>query len=139
IGYWYEYYTGDSLLVASGVPTTFTLAPGEYRLYLDKLVRSPYLTVATAPEPVGAIDFFAIQPNPVQDVFQVHFSLAQNTDVTLEMRDMTGKIRAVQGVKNLTEGEQQLEVNSSEWPSGIYFISLRDGLGGVTTKKVVKI
>ena len=139
IGYWYEYYTGDSLLVASGVPTTFTLAPGEYRLYLDKLVRSPYLTVATAPEPVGAIDFFAIQPNPVQDVFQVHFSLAQNTDVTLEMRDMTGKIRAVQGVKNLTEGEQQLEVNSSEWPSGIYFISLRDGLGGVTTKKVVKL
>jgi glycosidase len=139
IGHWYEFYSGDSLLVTSGVPTTFTLSPGEYRLYLDKRVLFPNLSLPVSPEPVGTLDFFSIQPNPAQDFFRANFSLLKNSDVALEIRDMTGKRLDVQLLKNLPEGEQQLDVNTSAWSSGIYFISLRDGFGGVITKKIVKI
>ncbi|MFM8487165.1 MAG: hypothetical protein ACKOCH_12585, partial [Bacteroidota bacterium] len=91
-GNWYEYYSGDTLIVTSGVPVTFSLAPGEYRLYLDKKVELPPYVTLPAGEPVGATDYFAVQPNPVAEQFLVRFSLNERTEVWLESRDISGRV-----------------------------------------------
>ncbi len=139
-GFWYEYYTGDTLFVGSGVPTTFSLPPGGYRLYLDKVVALPtYVQLPVSPEPVGAVEFFAVQPNPVQDAFWVNFSLRENADIYLEIQDVAGRTIENQQFDNLNVGAQQIALNASNWQPGIYFVVLRDTNGGVMTRKLVKI
>ena len=140
IGQWYEYYSGDTLFVGSGVPTSFPLNAGDYRLYLDKVVAlPPYVQLPVAPEPVGAVEFFGIQPNPVQDVFWVNFSLLENADIYLEIRDVAGKVVEKRQFYGLGVGAQQIELNAGAWQSGVYFAILSDEKGGVLTRKLVKI
>lgn len=139
IGWWYEYYTGDSLAVTSGVPTTFNLAPGEYRLYLDKVVSlPPYVQLPVSPEPIGAVDFFNVQPNPVSDICRVQFSLNRDAEIQLEIHDISGKKIIQQTLGNLPAGEQQVQLPASDWRPGFYIISLRDTHGGVISQKLVK-
>ncbi len=140
VGLWFEYYTGDTLFVGSGVPTSFSLVPGEYRLYLDKSVAlPPYVQLPVSPEPVGAVSFFGIQPNPVHEIFWANFSLSENANIYLEIRDVTGKIIETQRFGNLSEGAHQVELNAATWQSGVYFAVLRDAKGGVLPRKLVKI
>ena len=137
-GYWYEYYTGDTLLVTSGVPSTFSMAPGEYRLYLDKKVELPPYVTLPAAEPVGATDYFAVQPNPVADQLLVRFSLNQRSEVWLEIRDMSGRRIEQRDMGTLPEGEYETPVTAGNWPAGIYLATLRDDKGGITSKRVVR-
>jgi hypothetical protein len=140
IGAWYEYYSGDTLLVTSGVPTSFSLAPGEYRLYLDKFVALPSgVSISASKEAIGALDFFELQPNPIQDRLNVLFSLRENASVILEITDISGKSIEVQNFGILLAGQQQVQVESTNWQSGLYFVHLRDSNGGILVKKVVKI
>jgi len=122
------------------VPTSFSLAPGAYRLYLDKVIAlPPYVQLPVKAAPIGALSYFAIQPNPVQDLFWLNFSLLENTDIYLEIRDMAGKVLERQHFDNLPAGAQQVEIKSPNWQPGVYFAVLRDAKGGVSTRKLVKI
>lgn len=139
VGQWYEYYTGDTLLVTSGPPTTFSLAPGEYRLYLDKYVAvPPGLVFSSTQEVRGALEFFEVRPNPVQDNFALYFSLSEAADVQLEITDMAGKVIENQSFEDLPAGEQQFRIDASHWSAGVYFAVLRDAKGGLVARKVVK-
>jgi hypothetical protein len=139
IGEWYEYYTGDTLLVTSGVPTSFALAPGEYRLYLDKYVPlPPGVVISKAGEPSGAVAFADLRPNPAGDAFFVNFSLRENADIRLDITDVAGKSIQNQHFGNLPAGEHQFQVESAHWSPGIYFVTLRDHHGAVSAKKLVK-
>lgn len=139
VGQWFEYYTGDTLLVTSGPPTTFSLAPGEYRLYLDKYVAvPPGLVFSSTQELGGALEFFEVRPNPVQDNFALYFSLSETADVQLEITDIAGKVIENQYFENLPAGEQQFQIDASNWSAGVYFAVLRDAKGGLVARKVVK-
>jgi hypothetical protein len=91
-----------------------------------------------AGEPVGATDYFAVQPNPVAEQFLVRFSLNERTEVWLESRDMSGRVVETRSLGTLSEGEYETAVSSVNWPSGIYLVTLRDGKGGFTSKKIVR-
>lgn len=72
-GMWYEYMSGDSLMV-SDTAMVITLAPGEYRVYLDRKVDrpsgdvttstsetyAPHLAVELAPNPSSERNFFLL-------------------------------------------------------------------------------
>ena len=139
IGQWFEYYTGDTLNVTSGVPTTFTLAPGEYRLYLDKFVALPPGLVVPAKEPLGSVEYFEVNPNPVQDVIVARFSLRESSDLQFEITDIAGRVIENQRFESLPAGEQQFQIMSADWKPGIYFAVLRDASGRVSSRKLVKI
>ena len=75
---------------------------------------------------------FSLSPNPVQNQLFIQmkdFSSAMN----LEVYDMQGKLINKIDVR---EGEIQLDV--SEYASGIYFIRMKDELGNRQVKKFVK-
>lgn len=139
-GFWYEYYKQDTLFVGSGVPTEFTLAPGEYRLYLDKVVALPGdVQLPVSPEPKGLVDFFAAQPNPVTDALHVMISLKENSDISLEIRDLSGRLVEQIVQETMPAGEQQFSVDASNWTPGIYAVIIRDRSGAVSVLKVLKI
>lgn len=140
IGQWFEYYTGDTLFVTSGVPTSFDLAPGEYRLYLDKFVAlPPGVVVSGTNEARGAMDYLELAPNPVREQLVANFSLRENTGVQVQIVDIAGKTIDHQQFTNLPAGEQQLQWDAAGWQPGLYFIILRDDQGGVLVKKAVKM
>lgn len=139
-GEWYEYYTGDTLFVGSGVPTSFQLAPSEYRLYLDKFVPLPDgVVVTSSKEPLGSVAFFEVMPNPVQSSFWANFYLRENTSLQLQITDIAGRVIENQTFSNLMAGEQQVQIESADWKPGVYFAILRDTQGGVLVKKLVKM
>jgi hypothetical protein len=138
-GWWYEYYTGDSISVGN-VPYQFTLQPGEYRLYLDKKIAlPPGVVISSTKAPVGALEFFEVQPNPISDVLIARFSLRENSDLQIQITDIAGKIIESQRLENLPAGEQQIQLETSDWKPGVYFASLRDAKGGLSIRKIVKI
>ena len=140
IGQWYEYYSGDTLLVTSGLPTSFTLAPGGYRLYLDKFVALPPDVIFSAnEEPLGALGFFEVLPNPVSNVVVANFTLLEGSDIHFQIVDVTGKVIENQNFENLPAGVQQFQIESAYWQPGVYFAMLRDLKGGVLVKKIIKM
>lgn len=140
IGEWYEYYTGDTLLVTSGVPTSFALKPGEYRLYLDKFVPLPEgVVVSSVQEQPGALEYVEVQPNPVQDQLNIQFHLKERADLDLQVLDVSGKQVLNQALGQLPAGIQWHGVNATDWKPGLYFLYLRDARGGMQVKKVVKM
>jgi hypothetical protein len=139
IGFWFEYYTGDTLFVGSGVPTSFTLDAGEYRLYLDKVVALPDYVQLPVAEPSGIVSYLSIQPNPVQDFFRLNLLLNENTDLYLEMQGVSGNVLYSNKFDNLSAGPQQLQLNAVAWQSGIYFVVVRDAKGNTHMQKFVKV
>ena len=60
-GGWYEYFSGDSLLVTdSNQP--ITLQPGEYHLYLTEFVETPYVSTHESLN----VTYFDCFPTPLQ-------------------------------------------------------------------------
>lgn len=138
IGVWYEYYTGDTLLVTSGVPTSFTLAPGEYRLYTDKYVAlPPGVIISSATAPVGLIEYLSVQPNPVGDELLMQFSMLEAGDLAVQVLDLTGRV-ITQQKTDLPAGEQTFSLPAGDWQTGVYLLVLRDSKGGLLSRKVVK-
>ncbi|MFM8489573.1 MAG: T9SS type A sorting domain-containing protein [Bacteroidota bacterium] len=51
---------------------------------------------------------------------------------------MSGRVVETRSLGTLSEGEYETAVSSVNWPSGIYLVTLRDGKGGFTSKKIVR-
>ena len=75
-------------------------------------------------------------PNPVKSSAVISFELFVNTNVTLKLRDVTGRevLNIVDGIK--VPGRYQIPVDMSSFSAGIYFYSI--SAGGISeTKRIV--
>jgi pullulanase/glycogen debranching enzyme len=119
-GWWYEYFTGDSLMV-SGVNTPMSLAPGEYRLYTDVNIGVPeYYTNTSEPASEPVLSVF---PNPSDGHFTVELQLETAASIKAGLYDLRG-----QKVASLFRGElpagQYSFANPAPLPAGMYFLRL---------------
>ncbi len=121
-GWWYEYWTGDSLevMVTTG---PVTLNPGEYRLYTDKKLAKPaILSGYETMENYSAAGSLSVYPNPVSDRLSISYDGGGQGRVLL--RDLTGRILSGQNI-GMQEYSDRIELNVSDLLPGIYFIELR--------------
>ena len=137
-GTWYEYYTGQTLDVTD-VTAPLTLAAGEYRIYTDQFVALP---PGVSPTPVrevaGALGGLEVYPNPAADVFYVDFSVRENTEAYIEVSDLAGRIVSRTAAGDLPAGEQHFELEATDWPAGVYQVTVRDAGGAGLKKKLLK-
>jgi len=70
---------------------------------------------------------FTVAPNPGTDHLLLTYSGRALTQATLRIVTPTGQCLSTRNVSNL-EDQQQLEIDTSDLPSGIYFLSLQTGL-----------
>jgi hypothetical protein len=76
---------------------------------------------------------YRIYPNPVQEQLNIEW---QASDLRfVELRDIGGQILAQQTVE---PGSHHIEIDMSGYASGIYLIQLKNNLGAVYMKKVIK-
>jgi hypothetical protein len=138
-GTWYEYYTGQTLNVTNAT-APLTLGAGEYRLYIDQFVPlPPGLNPTPVREIAGVLSGLEVYPNPAKDIFAVDFSLDESADIQIEVSDLTGKIVSRTATGKLPSGEQHFELETSDWPTGFYLLTVRDERGARLMKKLVKM
>ncbi|MDX1940633.1 MAG: alpha-amylase family glycosyl hydrolase [Saprospiraceae bacterium] len=89
-GWWYEYFTGDSILV-NNPSQSLSFAPGEYRLYTTKKIARPSNMTTSAYEIVKNEFNLSIAPNPTNGVAQVQYNLEESASVKLEVFNLLGQ------------------------------------------------
>ncbi len=138
-GTWYEYYSGTTKEVTN-LNEAITLAPGDYRLYTDQFVALPTgLNTTPLVEIAGLLSGLEVYPNPSTDLFYVDFAVDKTTEVRIEVRDMTGKNITFSASSTLSAGDQHVEMTTTGWQPGVYFLTVRDGQGAQMTKRLVKM
>lgn len=128
-GTWYSYLTGATLDVSS-VTKSITLQPGEYYVYLNRLVSGGVVT-ATRDIVLGNKDFkLAVYPNPVRQASTVDYELPESGKVFVTITNMTGQVIGTLNKGFQLKGRQYFTLNSSAFGaaglvSGNYLLQLR--------------
>lgn len=77
-------------------------------------------------------------PNPFNPVTSIRFNLPKNTNVTMKVYDITGKlVNVLVNNETLTAGEKEVKFDATNLASGVYFYSIKAGDFSDTKKMVV--
>jgi 1,4-alpha-glucan branching enzyme len=126
-GTWYEYFTGDSIVVTD-VNAVLNMTPGEYRVYTDVKLDQPQITDAPASlnDLIHDETSLLVYPNPTSEYVKLKFEGKSNSAALIQIIDQTGKV--VWTKKSLCfTGENFEEINIESFPSGIYSVIIQQG------------
>jgi glycosidase len=125
-GWWYEYFTGDSIQVLN-TSSPMTLAAGEYRLYSTVKLPPPSGGFVTSSAEVLPLDAaMAIAPNPAASgmTSSLQLALPERGNIRLMITDMAGRtIGSVLYQGQLEMGEHQFDLPDT-LPAGAYLVRL---------------
>ena len=127
IGWWYEYFSGDSLLV-SDLNARIELGPGEYRIYTSQKIVLPddFVTQINEYEMME----MDVYPNPSHQDVTINLILPKEVRIRdMQIISVEGKSTPVQIRPN---GSQRKFTLASALPSGFYFLRLRTDEGVYT-------
>jgi hypothetical protein len=87
------------------------------------LVDTFYYKVGITETPVpGEFNLEVVSPDPTTHSVTVSFSLGRSAEVTLSIYDLTGKIVATLASGIWNQGRHRVRWNTSDAPSGVYFV-----------------
>jgi hypothetical protein len=96
------------------------------------------LSSATGIAEIPLVSNILIFPNPASDLVTVDFDLADNKNVSVEMKDVLGRVVKTGDAKPLQAGHHQISIPLSDIAKGIYFISVRSNAQVLTQKLVIE-
>jgi 1,4-alpha-glucan branching enzyme len=117
LGMWYEYLTGDSLLV-NDVNMDLVLSAGDYRIYTSQKIDNPFLNIGNVSRKnIPQNNAMKVYPNPSNgETFQIQWS--ENAEYgRLRIYETTGRTVYSGDIKS---GETVF----TELSAGVYFISV---------------
>ena len=115
-GSWYSYLTGD-VFTATGGSQSINLQPGEYYVYLDRVVAGGIVT-STRDIILSNNDFrVSIYPNPVQQNSTVEYELPESGKVTIAVTNIMGQMVGIVNRGFQVKGLQQFSLNSNKFAS----------------------
>ncbi len=80
---------------------------------------------------------YNVYPNPLSGSGQVYFNIPEDSKVTVDAVDITGRVVKEIFNGNMKAGEQYLEIHNTDfYSSGVYFVRLNVN-GVVATKKII--
>ena len=126
-GAWYEYFTGDSLVVTD-VNAGINMTPGEYRVYTDVKLDQPQITDASSSLGELVLDetSLLIYPNPSSNVVKLNYVGKSNSAALIQIIDQTGKV--LLSKKSIClKGANVEEFNVETLPAGIYSVIIQQG------------
>jgi Secretion system C-terminal sorting domain len=108
-----------------------------YRLRsIDKDGQEDVSKVVVVNRKTGKFTITSIAPNPTSENLSVKFETTENTEVTINVLDIFGKVVLTQKV-NTVSGFNSSNVETSQIPSGSYFLNINDGINTVT-QRIIK-
>lgn len=79
-----------------------------------------------------------IYPNPASTLANVELKLENRSDVTISVRDITGKLMRTSNYNNVSADTESLPVNVSGLSSGTYILTLQAGKNVRSAKMIVR-
>jgi Alpha amylase, catalytic domain/Secretion system C-terminal sorting domain/Carbohydrate-binding module 48 (Isoamylase N-terminal domain) len=138
-GVWHNYFGTDSVEVTGN--QNFTLAAGEYRVYLNTKITDTS-SKDTAVVPVNTLAL-KIYPNPVVNASSViEYDLPQAGTCSLMIISSVGQTLGTINLGQQTMGkhiisQSQLPVNLSSFSNGVYIIKMVSSQGNVVSRFLV--
>jgi len=83
-------------------------------------------------------DNLNISPNPLESNAVITYTLKENSNVTMEILDLSGRLVVSLVNEIQQQGKQRIEFNTMGLPAGIYFCVLKTNQG-IQTKKMIKL
>ena len=107
-------------------------------VYTDTITIIPSGTtgVSKITKDLAGIDI-SVSPNPAKDLMNVTYSLANNTDVILELLDAKGVPVELLVNKYHERGNYKLDVVISNYAAGVYYLRLQTDSGEKTIPVVI--
>lgn len=78
-----------------------------------------------------------VAPNPFSDVTTINFNLKSNTEVSVVVTDIAGRVVYTTTANQMATGQQAITIDGSAFQAGVYNYTLKVG-NEVITKRVVK-
>jgi glycosidase len=126
-GIWYDYLSGDSILVAEN-QYSFELFAGEFHLMIDKWKPTPSLVIPPSPiqkdEPTSG-ELFELMPVPSGS--ELYFNINTATEAEISFFDLSGRLLKRYQVEGT--GVRKLIINNASdiFGSGIFLVELTSG------------
>lgn len=79
----------------------------------------------------------SLYPNPSKENATITFVLSSETNVTINVTDITGKLVLSSTNNNMQQGTNTMNINVSDLNAGIYFTTVLSDLGSKTVKMIV--
>jgi len=121
--WWYEYFSGDSLLV-DDLTTIIPLDAGEYRLFTNKKIDTPYVTTSTNYVDNSPNINIHIFPNPTSNNTRIEYELPQAADIKIRLINSLGQSTETLIDEWQADGTHYLSVSAEKLNSGLYFIEI---------------
>ncbi|MFM2000195.1 MAG: hypothetical protein RL204_2142, partial [Bacteroidota bacterium] len=86
----------------------------------------------------GEISKASIYPNPADVNATIAFDLLNNNDVTVVVRDITGRMVSSEFYGNLTQGQNKITLNVNDLNAGVYSVTVMTGVSSYTGQVVVR-
>jgi len=136
-GTWYEYWTGDSIVVTD-VHARLELEAGEFRLYTDKKLDTPEYVGMHEWESSGEKLHLELYPNPASSEVNLVIAAKGGDEINIVLLDLTGKkVKDLSGVK-IHEGLGTYRINMDGVQPGLYFVRMTDGQQSLVRKLIIR-
>lgn len=132
-GTWYD-YLNNMTYTATGTAQSFTLAPGEFRVYVNRNVNNVTATsIGNVPQP-GSELFMRLFPNPTRSLFSVEVQVPQTGNMQVSLYNMVGQRIATLYNGTVVKGKHLLEFNRQVLPvgNGHYYLQVQTKSGTKT-------
>lgn len=110
-----------------------SFAYGEVEDYTVNVEKSPYFRIDKEEALSLELNLF---PNPAVDFVNLDIQSSNHIQTSLSISDQLGRIIFEQEIE-LYEGMNDVELNTSKYPLGIYFLNLKKSDGSLLTKNFV--
>lgn len=126
-GWWYEYFTGDSINVTNAL-APISLDAGEYRIYTDVKLAQPQITDApvSIEEVLNSTFELKIFPNPAAQIATISFQSNAIEPYTILLLNEAGQI-ALQKKGSTSVGKNDIQLSVNELSSGNYHFLVKVG------------
>lgn len=89
-------------------------------------------------EVANSVSDLALLPNPANENTTLRFKLEESADVTISVLNMLGQEVSLISSQKAAQGVHNVDLGTSELPSGIYLVNVQAGSKTSTTKLVVR-
>ncbi|MFZ1632297.1 MAG: alpha-amylase family glycosyl hydrolase [Chitinophagales bacterium] len=140
-GFWYEYFSGDTLNVAD-INAPISLLPGEYRLYTDVKLNTPDIIISIEDIQSALQHELTIAPNPSSDIFTFSADIQNAGPAQIEIFNMSGALVFSTTVSGVQPGTfnytwNSANTNGAAAENGIYLVKINTA-DGVFMGKIIK-
>ena len=139
-GVWHNYFGSDSIQVTGH--QNFTLAAGEFRVYVNSNLKDTSTKDTTGVVPVSAVAI-KVYPNPVSNSSSViEYDLPEAGNCSMYVVNGVGQVMASTSLGRVPQGKHlltaaQLGLPISSLPNGVYTIKMLTDHGNAYTRLLV--